>query len=217
MGRIFLLSLTAGALFVPSFAQASALEFFFPSLKKKEENPYETLRAPFAEENGAADALDQLPINAIPLSEPHRITSEMADWVMGAVSDSMNLDGQGYRAMLEENKPSFDAAGYQQYLAFLQKNNVLKVLETGKFHVRSYVENTPLLLNEGAVNDHYRWLYQVPLVVSYIDKNAKGYRGVEPTNQRVTLNVQIGRSVAAKNPQGVLIESWSGRVTAFDN
>lgn len=195
--------------------QAGMLEFFFPSLKQDVPGPEDTLRAPFATAPAAEEGEEQLPVNAIPLTKPHRVTAEITQWVMNAAAEVMNFDADDYRTGLKATEILFDAPGRGQYVRFLQDKNITKVLASKKFQVRSYVEDTPILLNEGSLNGRYRWLYQVPVVISYLDINVTGYEGTEPLNHRAMINVQVGRSVESRDPQGILIEQWSGKVEPF--
>jgi len=201
-------------------AQAGLLEFFFPSLREVPHDPTKTMVAPFAEgEEGVVEKgkLSELPVNAVPLDKPHRVGGEIAEWVMVAAGDSMNFESGDSAAQIQARKALFDAAGLQQYQTFLRDKNIMKVIDSGRYNVRSYVENTPLLMNEGVVNKRYRWLYQVPVVLSYMDKSMKNYKNQDPITQKAVLNIQIGRVAAsAEKPDGLQVEQWSGEVSAFD-
>jgi hypothetical protein len=93
---------------------------------------------------------------------------------------------------------------------FYRKNGLTKVLESKKYYIRSFVQETPLLLNEGTVEGRYRWLYEVPVMISYMDRNMHGYKDVQPVSQTITLKIQVGR--AADQSKDILIESWTGKV-----
>ena len=93
----------------------------------------------------------------------------------------------------------------------------MSVIQDGRFHVRSYVNQQPLLLNEGVVNDRYRWLFRVPVIISYMDKNMATYKGGDAElTQKATLNIQIGRIKADDKPDGLQIEQWSGKVEPME-
>jgi len=217
-----------GAVYSAS-AQAGILEFLFPSMKTVEYDPTENMIAPFAvEENaegaaqGGADVvakpkLKELPVNAIDLDKPHRLSKEIGMWIMTAAADAMNFEAGSAAAQVTSHAKMFDTAGEGQYTAFLRDKNILKVIEDGRYSVRSYVGEQPLLLNEGVVNGRYRWLFRVPVVVSYLDKNMKTYKNAPaPIVQQATLNVQIGRVQSDEDkPDGLQIEQWSGKVEPF--
>jgi hypothetical protein len=200
-------------------AQAGWLEFFFPTLRKKEYDPMQTLQAPFAVDP-KAETPDKpvdpnsvaLPENNTPLDQPHRDNLEISGWLTTVLSETLTFDQTKYQELIKEDEKYFTADGNAQYVKFLQDNNVIKVLDSGRYDVRSFVQGSPLLLNEGAVNGSYRWLYEVNLMVSYMERGVKDYKKLEPVNQLIVLTVQVGRVAGQKTGSGILIERWDGKV-----
>lgn len=203
------------------------LEFFFPSLRQPKYDPAQTMQAPFALTEEEAKKQFELqtnpnapkqvapkyamPENNTPLDQPHRDNQEISDWLTNVLSQTLTFDAGAYEVSLKEDEQYFTPAGLEQYKKFLNDNNVVKVLESNKFDVRSFVQDLPLLLNEGAVNGSYRWLYEVPVMVSYMDRGAKDYKNLEPVNQQLVLTVQIGRVAGEKEGMAVRIERWDGK------
>lgn len=200
-------------------AHASWIEFFFPMLK--EEDPYDpskTLVAPFANDGDPAGvettgAGVQSPGNqTVPLHLSHRSDSEISEWVTTAISEAMSYTSEDYSAEIEGHKKLFDPNGWKQFEAFLSETNMMKVIESDRYQLRSYVRGTPILLNEGAVSKRYRWLYEVTTNISYLERNVRDYKNVEPENRTVKARVQIGRSPSAENEIGLLVERWDGKI-----
>lgn len=221
MRRFFILGLVVFISFGVYSAPAHAgkmLEFFFPSLREEPDDPTETMIAPFAEGQGAEKKakLDTLPVNSVSLEKPHLVSGEIGQWLMVVVGDAMNFEPGNAGEQIAARTKLFDVAGQNQYQEFLREKNILKVIQSERYRVRSYVEEAPLLLNEGLVAGRYRWLYQVPVVISYMDKSMKGYKDADPITQKGSLNVQIGRVRADDKPDGLQVEQWSGTVEAFD-
>ena len=213
---LFLVCFCIGAMFVSQPAHAGKLlEFFFPSLRDAGPDPSQTLKAPFAEDDvvaaneggGAAHSEASM----VPLHLPHRSEEIISTWVVTAVSDSLNFNGQNYQDDIKKSFVHFDDGGRSEFEAFLKDNKIMDVLQSSQYSVQSYVSAPPLLLNEGAVNKRYRWLYQVPVTVSYLKKGTTSYKGVEATNQHFLLQVQVGRNEEAKGDLGTFVERWSGR------
>lgn len=194
-------------------------DYFFP--KEEGPDPAKTLVAPFAEPpaEGAASVTDAklgLPENNTPIESAHRPSAQIGEWATMAVSEALTFDKENYQQEMEENTAHFDAVGKEQYLTFLNENSLIRVLESGRFNIRSFVQEVPLLLNEGAVDGSYRWLFQVPVMVSYMDRNMKGYKGAaEPVNQLIVLTVQVGRTADLTPGHDVIIERWSGKAQAI--
>ncbi len=218
MTRTFLLlSLTiCASLIFPAQSQAGLLDFFFPSLKKEQYNPYETMRAPFAQQEGqdsAAFEIQNLPENAIPLNRPHRSKTHIREWLVRAVSDAMTFENSSFEEALSKTAASFDKNGQAEYIKFLNEKNIERIIRSGKYNIRSFIKDTPILESEGEVNGTYHWLFSVPVMLSYMDKNMKSYENAEPVNQTINLIVQVGRieTTAEKGGIGIVIERWEGR------
>ncbi|MCE7887449.1 MAG: hypothetical protein DYH13_08135 [Alphaproteobacteria bacterium PRO2] len=208
-------------------ARAGLLEFFFPSTRKKEYDPTYTMQAPFAvDEEARKKQIEQqsdpnatrppppkhaMPENNTPLNQPHRDNGEISAWLTNSLSEAMTFDQGNYREMLKADEKYFNETGKAEYLKFLTDHNIMKVIESEKFDVRSFVLGQPLLLNEGAVNGVYRWLYEVPMMVSYMERGAKSYKDLEPVNQQLTLTVQVGRIAGVMDGTAILIERWNGK------
>lgn len=201
----------------PFSAQAGIIEFLFPTLNPTEPDPSQTLVAPFAlNENTEIGEIAKLPVNSVPLDQPHRLSADMTNWIAITTVEALNFLSPDYKTDLTTNRKNFDNFGHQQYTTFLTQTRILETLQTGKYRVRSYNENTPLLLNEGVVDGRFRWLYRVPIMITYLDAGANSYENVKPINYRATIDIQIGRNENTQDSEGVLIERWSGKLEAVE-
>lgn len=220
--RCFILSLMLGFIATPLVsAQAGLIEFLFPTLRNSGPDPGQTLQAPFADlpANAAEEGVPvvrPLPENDIPLDKPHRSSQVIGEWAMTVVNEAMTFATDTPAQELGDSKKYFNPEGRQQYEAFLKQNNIITALQSGAFYIRSYVASMPLLRTEGLAGGAYKWVYDVPLTVSYMKRDMKDYSKAAPVNQEMTITVQIGRSKDAGNEEGVLIERWSGKVQASD-
>lgn len=206
---IFTLSCLGAFLLVSSPAQAGFWEFLFPGFKKPEYNPYETLTAPFAnnetfEKEREKEHLDDL-------SVPHRTAREISEWLGMYASDLLTFKANGYQAHIREMEPSFSNDGLAAYMEFLRGESILKVLENGQHDITTIKQGEPLLLNDGEIGGRYRWLYEIPVMISYIQSNTTDYKGVTPVNRRYTITLQVGRVQDAPNEHNLLIETFTGK------
>lgn len=194
------------------------LQFLFPSLRTADDDPTRTLQAPFATPEETTDEAPKLaqPEDTIPLDQPHRASADITEWVINTASDLMMFEDSDYKQKLEDTKRYFDEGGRGQYEAFLNDTKIIKVLESGKYEVRSYVSDAPLLLNEGAVSGRYRWLYEVPVMVSYLPRGSSTYKNLEPVNQSIVIRLQLGRSADAETDLRLQVERWSGKAKKMD-
>jgi hypothetical protein len=176
--------------------------------------------APFAvgQEAEEKEQLTELPIAGIPLSKPHLVNNDVAEWVMEAAGEVMNFPTNDVQAELEVRKKYFDTNGHKQFHKFLHDKKIIKAIESNSYSVKSYVENVPLLLNEGVVKERYRWLFQVPVVVTYMDRKVDSYKKSKRKliTHRAMVNVQIGRIARENDPIGLQIEQWSGKLEPLE-
>lgn len=217
-------------------AHAGLLEFFFPTLKNTGEDPAKTLEAPFVKEQSEVQALPegsveystpaenlpekQLDIEKIDiardedrvsLEDAHRTAKDMGTWAMKTVADSLSYTGGINKERLRNNLKIFSDTGSKQYLAFLSEHKILSTAQANAYDVHAYANDEPLLLNSGAVDARFRWLFEVPVMISYVQRGTNSYEDVEPINKKYRVRVQIGRDASAVSDLGVTVERWTGR------
>lgn len=191
------------------------LEFFFPMLKDLGPKPAKTLEAPFADREQIKNA-DKLarPEDSVAQDLPHRTAAQVADWVTTKTSEALTYTDADYRLDLAKIQKDFTPEGYQQYTSFLASTELQPLITSGNYSLRSYVTETPLLLNKGPVNGGFKWLYEVTLIVSHMDRTVTNYKGskADPINQKIVLNIQVGRTTDKNADNGIVIEHWNGKV-----
>lgn len=201
----------------PQPARAGWLTFFFPSLRETDEaDPAVTLQAPFAPKSSKDAAMPDAkigsaPENLVPLEKPHTSSAHIAAWLIDASSELMSFAGPGYAADFAQHTHYFSSEGLQQYQAWLAQKNMLKTLDSGQYKIQTVVQSTPALLNEGAVDGRYRWLYEVPVMISYMPRGITTYKNASPVTRTMKLLLQVGRMESANAAQAVYIERWGDR------
>lgn len=218
---LFLFAISVLLLAAPAPAMAGGwLEFFFPTLKPQEPSPEETLQAPFANPDAVIDDPNPsmgLPDTSTPLNMRHRADSAITEWVQQVTSDLMSYNAEDFQQAYKIKKQNMSDSGNAEYVQFLKDKNFLKTLNTGKYDIKSFVLDVPILVNEGAISGRYRWLYQVKVMVTFATKGLKDYKlskEGDAITQEMEINVQVGRVNGAPNEHGLLVEAWSGKVTS---
>lgn len=198
----------------------------FPAFAPKDDyDPYLTMTAPFSEHTEAAlekskaakdISLEEMienvpdPAKVIPVNLPHDSEKAVSDWVIAAVSDALNYD-QFSEAVFQQKAAYFTPAGAQAYRTFLERNKVIESVSLTSYQLSAIVEDTPFLRNKGAVGGQYKWLYRVPVLLSYIPRGATEYEKVTPVNLETDLKIQLTRTPETiESPSAVLIEIWDG-------
>lgn len=166
--------------------------------------------APFTEtltrDNTNALLPEQL---ALPLSQPHRTNKELQTWSSMAVSEALSFDKQNYQAAMRQVRGYFTDSGYAQYQDYLKSSGIIESINKNDFRMSVFVDEKPLLLNDLALKDVYRWLYQMPITVNFLPRNTRDLVGRNDNVSRaLTLNIQIRRVTLPDDPNAIQIESW---------
>ncbi|MGN7439288.1 MAG: DotI/IcmL family type IV secretion protein [Alcanivorax sp.] len=204
-----LLSIVA---FTPN-AHAGWLDFLFPT-QDTGPDPSQTLRAPFADEDAVIEDLDAEgnPEKAVPLHMRHRPNTVITQWVQMTVPFVLTYKAKTYEKEYGQKVVHFSKGGLDEYVKFLQGRNILKTLKTGRYNVTGILEDYPVIINEGAVDGRYLWLFKADVLVTYFDSSLKKHpvREDDPNTitQEYTITFQVGRNKGVKNEHGLLIESF---------
>ena len=200
-------------LFVSS-AKANFLEYLFPSLKK-EYDPYQTLRAPFAQEGEGKRATTEDFVRGLednsPLNERHRTTEIIASWAMNAAPQVIGIKAKNFDPNFSNLDDVMNDTAKRQFAQFLTDNKIMQGLQDRKFDINAFVKESPdqaksldtlskqydkdpiETLNEGVVSDRYRWAFRVPMVLSLLESGVSSYKNAAPENYIAVLTIQVGR------------------------
>ena len=196
-------------------AQAEGwLDFLFPP-KDSGPLPAETLRAPFADEDAVIVDLEasEHRANATPLHMRHRTNKVITQWVQGIIPAMLSYKSASYENEYREKITNFSKVGSEEYGAFLHSSNFLTTLKTGRYDIAGFVQDYPVIVNEGVTDGRYKWLYETNVMVTFFDSNVKGYQKDESQDNTITkeytITLQLGRFRAADNEHGLLIETWT--------
>ncbi len=180
--------------------------------------PEDTLKAPFPTDKSA-----QVPQNNLMTiydtrkgqagvltspDQPHMTTHALQEWVSQAVTNSLTLD----KPQPDPQKLSmnFEPYAVQEFQTWLQNSGVVTDLQNGDITLRAVAAAPPQLLSQGVLSGTYRWVFEIPVLVSYVPRGTTSLKAAAamPQSRNFTLRVQIGR-VNAQNDTRVFIERWS--------
>lgn len=187
-----------------------------------ENDPGKTLQAPFitndAFQTTPREGLESLygandPLSMMGLDKPHRTPAELERWLVGAISETMNFSSVNYPEHIKSLTPKMDQTAIGQFHSFMSSGKVVSNMRQRGLRMSSHVESSPVALNsKGVVSGRYRWLYEVPLLLTFLPEDAKGYdERKDPVSQHVILTVQIGRVAKEKNQDELMLESFNIR------
>jgi hypothetical protein len=145
-----------------------------------------------------------------PVDEPNLSERELQNWVTMVVSESLAFQSGSVFPTYVRVADFYEREGMRQYQEFLKESNIVtNVMERG-YQLSVLVEQQPLLLNSGALGGVYRWLYQVPITISFVPANVSDLYGQDSqiVTRKLTLRVQIKRTPKQYDPNAIQIESW---------
>lgn len=193
-------------------------EFFRKIMKtEKEIDPSGTLVAPFAETTVKPLAWEDrykaaVAANNVALDRPHRSDKELGEWLMQAVAQTLSFDSTTFHTQLPELANGFSPAGIEQFKAWATDSGVLAALETNGMQLNGFVIDTPFLLNQGAISGRFRWLYEVPVMISFVPRGTRqNAPGETAQSNRLLVTLQLGRRENSILEHGIQIESWAVR------
>jgi hypothetical protein len=194
-----------------SFLDVIKAEFF----KTDDPNdPGKTLRAPFVKpgdmDTPTADkmGLTYTPYSekekgALNLAQPHRDQDQVGLWLSDKVSEILNIKPSDYDDHMKAIKPFMTPDALVAYTKFMEDSTILNRMRLNHLQLHSFVEQSPLLLNQGPVDDRYRWLYEVPVTLTFLREGLKDYDEnnvpASSSNYRLLIRIQIGRVVEGQD------------------
>lgn len=195
-----------------SSAQAGWLDFLFPPAEEEGPNPAETLRAPFADPDAVIDDMDSVDNlqNSTPLHQKHRTNSVMVRWLQQEIPTLLSYQSAGYVDQYNEKAKIFTKSGLENYVSFLHGRNYITTLKTGRYDITGFIQDYPIVINEGVVDGRYQWVFQTNVMVTYLEAGLEDYQqsSSESISQEYTVTFHVGRFEGIKNEHGILIDSW---------
>ncbi|TAL31862.1 MAG: hypothetical protein EPN97_10655 [Alphaproteobacteria bacterium] len=137
----------------------------------------------------------------VPLDQEMLDDRAVADWVKGAAADIMTFDHKNHAEHFDAAKKYFTSVGWETFDAALKRSRVVDAVTSQSQTVTAEASGEPVIVQEGALGGKYRWIVQMPLVVTY----------KAPENKRVDklqLNLVLERVSLAGSPDGIGIAQW---------
>ena len=127
---------------------------------------------------------------------------------MIAVAESLSFEIGAFDKRQQKVSGYFTPEAYKEYLAFLDSGFYREKLQSGSISLHNFVREEPFLLNNGAVEGRYRWLFEVPVMISYLPAGTTGYKDKNPTNEDLIFKIEVSR-VPNAGTEEILISRWS--------
>ena len=145
-----------------------------------------------------------------PIEKAHMSSNELAMKLSDIVAESMSFTKSNFVSNSSEVKKYFTETGYAQYQEFLKSASFEAVLAPGTLQSAAYVEQPALEISHGVYSGAYKWLFEVPVTISFIPPDPETYRDgqTKAENRRILLRAQFTRVKDAADPLAVKVEFW---------
>ena len=176
------------------------------------------LRTPTATAMGLPFGEDVASDQGGDLSAAHRSEDQVGGWLTGRVSDILDVSGANWNDHLKLISSSFTKPALDAYSGWMTTSDVLGRIVANNQHVHAYVDDVPLLLNQGVVDGRYRWLYEVHATLTFL-MDGTSYEGnttapQSMNNVKLTVRVQVGRVTDVDEALGEDDDNPDRRITA---
>lgn len=143
-------------------------------------------------------------IRMIPLNESNMTDAAIVSWAARSASDVMTFGFHDHQRRLQDTSIYFTRRGWQSFTEALDRSRIIESVEQNQQVVTAAPQQAPVISQQGLVAGIYRWIVDVPLVVTYQSGTAQ---------QSSTLNIRmvIVRVSTLDNPAGVGIQQWVAR------
>jgi len=165
--------------------------------------------APFVERDENGNVLEAK-FKEYKLDAAHRTDGEISAWLSVIVSDALSFEIKNYSELAKRLRGEFTTEGFVQYQEYLKSSGIFNNLKDGNYRISTYIDQSALLLNDMALDDVYRWLYEVPITITFLPLGQTEYEsGADIISRKMTLQAQIRRVNLPEDDGAVQIESWT--------
>lgn len=159
-----------------------------------------TLRQPEDENFAALNTGRVVPIYAY--SEPVLTDHYIRSWATLASRSVLNLSFSSYQDQLKKASVYFEPEAFAILSKSLSDKGYLKNLTDSKLIMRSYVNDTVVIVWQGLESGQFVWKVQLPITISYEGASSNVTRSI-------VVKMTIVRVPTADNPHAILIKSIS--------
>ena len=126
------------------------------------------------------------------------------------IAEALSFDKDNYNSVTTGMRKHFTEEGYSQYVQFLTNSAFETTLAQQDLRAGAYVDGVPIELGRGVYGDAFKWVFEVPVTVSFIPRNSETYDNAQtkPENRSFTLRAQFARVNDPKDPNAIKIELW---------
>ncbi len=143
-------------------------------------------------------------VRMIPLGQPNLNDAALVSWSARAASEIMTFGFHDYQRRLQESSTYFTRRGWQSFTEALDRARIIETVEQNQQIVTAAPQQAPVIIQQGLINGIYRWVVELPLIVTY-------QSGSSQQSDVIKVRLIIVRVSTLDNPSGIGIQQWIAR------
>lgn len=140
----------------------------------------------------------------MPLNQPNMTRAALLSWATTAATEVMTFGFHDYQRRLQEASRHFTRQGWESFTVAMQRSRLIEAVETQQQVLTAAPRSAAILTQEGVLDGKYRWVLQLPLMVTY-------RAGSQTRNDNIDVQLVIERVPSLESPNGVGIAQWIAR------
>lgn len=148
------------------------------------------------------------------LANPNRTTDEILALSRELSTDALTFTPEeigkqedGSQNKVERLRKNFGDHAWEEYIQYMRDSRFMDMVYRNNYHAATIVDGDITLVNSGPIAGVYRWVVQVPLLVTFHQVTRLG-ESMPVTSDRFQLTMQIGREKSGEGKDGMVIDSW---------
>jgi len=141
-------------------------------------------------------------IPLVSLSEPMVHSNRMQSWIGQSLTNILSFGFNDYQQHFTRNRSYFTDQGWIEFQRELKRERLVETVKTQKIFIKSSPATPAILIEEGDKNGIYRWIYEVPMVMTYANDKA-----IKSSQKKVRLVVE--RVSVKHNINGFALAGWA--------
>jgi len=141
------------------------------------------------------------------LSNPNRSTEEIMSWTRDMTTNALTFEPDELNTKIAALKANFSNPGWADYGVYMKDSRFMEMVGQKRYNASTIVDGDMVLKASGPMAGAYRWVVEVPLLVTFHEVNRAGV-AMPVTSGNFRLKIQIGRVDKEEGKDGMKIDSW---------
>jgi hypothetical protein len=138
----------------------------------------------------------------VSLSLPVLPNPEVQEWLIETVAQVMSVTPTQYPMHMKKVQPYFVKNGWAQFLAQWQGAQIEELVLNRNYTMTALVMQMPTILAKGRDKGVYRWIVDVPVLLTYLSPEGQN----QPYT--ITLRVELTRIAMLSDARLIAIDGW---------